>query len=136
MSTPATLTEAPATVPLDLARRLATPAEPVRRDTTIPLRDTLIATVGSADPDLSMRQLAALMVLATEPGPHFVRDLAARLRVSKPAITRAMDRLGHLDLARRQVNPDDRRSPALSATLSGRAYVRTLSGTLRAALEG
>jgi DNA-binding MarR family transcriptional regulator len=122
---------APATAP----PHIATPAQPPGADTAPALREALIATVAGQDPDLSLRQLAVLLVLATEPGPHLVRHLAARLAVPKPSITRAVDRLATLDLARRQDNPEDRRSPLLSATLAGRAYVRVLSGTLRAALE-
>lgn len=136
MSSTATLTDAPATVPLDLARRLATPAQSRRAETVAALRETLIATVAAEDPDLSLRQLTTLLILVTEPGPHHVRDLAKRMQVSKPAITRAMDRLAHLDLARRCDNPLDRRTPRLEPTMAGRAYVRTLGGTLTAALEG
>ena len=59
-------------------------------------------------------------------GAHTVRGLAAELNVSKPAITRALDRRGELDLARRKVDPMDRRSILVQRTLKGAAYLREL----------
>jgi DNA-binding MarR family transcriptional regulator len=59
-------------------------------------------------------------------GPHTVRGLAAELNVSKPAITRALDRLGELDLARRKVDPMDRRSVLVQRTLKGAAFLRDM----------
>jgi DNA-binding MarR family transcriptional regulator len=52
--------------------------------------------------------------------------LAAELNVSKPAITRALDRLGELDLARRKVDPMDRRSVIVQRTLKGTAFLRDM----------
>jgi DNA-binding MarR family transcriptional regulator len=46
--------------------------------------------------------------------------------VSKPAITRALDRLGELDLARRKVDPMDRRSVLVQRTLKGTGFLRDL----------
>ncbi len=66
------------------------------------LRDTIVALVRRDGADLSARQLAVLLTVYLTEGPHTVRGLAATLNVSKPAITRALDRLGALDLARRK----------------------------------
>ncbi len=55
-----------------------------------------------------------------------MRGLAADLHVSKPAITRALDRLGELDLARRKVDPLDRRSVLVQRTLKGAGFLRDL----------
>jgi len=59
-------------------------------------------------------------------GGHTVRGLAAELNVSKPAITRPLDRLGELDLARRKVDPLDRRSILVQRTLKGASFLRDL----------
>jgi DNA-binding MarR family transcriptional regulator len=59
-------------------------------------------------------------------GAHTVRGLAADLNVSKPAITRALDRLEELDLARRKVDLADRRSVLVQRTLKGHAFLRDL----------
>ena len=63
-------------------------------------------------------------------GAHTVRGLAADLNVSKPAITRALDRLGELELARRKVDPADRRSVLVQRTLKGQAFLRDLRGIM------
>ena len=52
------------------------------------LRDTVVGTVRRDGPDLSARQFGVFLIAYNEEGPHTVRGLAARLDVSKPAITR------------------------------------------------
>jgi DNA-binding MarR family transcriptional regulator len=55
-----------------------------------------------------------------------VRGLAAELNVSKPAITRALDRLEELEMAKRKIDPMDRRSVLVQRTLKGTAFLRDL----------
>ncbi len=57
------------------------------------LRDTVVALVRRDGPDLSARQLGVFLTCYLQDGAHTVRGLAADLNVSKPAITRALDRL-------------------------------------------
>jgi DNA-binding MarR family transcriptional regulator len=90
------------------------------------LRDTIVALVRRDGPDLSARQLGVFLTCYLQDGAHTVRGLAADLHVSKPAITRALDRLGELDLARRKVDPLDRRSVLVQRTLKGAAFLRDL----------
>jgi len=90
------------------------------------LRDTIVALVRRDGPDLSARQLGVFLTCYLQDGAHTVRGLAAELNVSKPAITRALDRLGELDLARRKVDPMDRRSVLVQRTLKGQAFLRDL----------
>ncbi|WP_439577699.1 MarR family transcriptional regulator [Elioraea sp.] len=90
------------------------------------LRETIVALVRRDGPDLSARQLGVFLTVYLTEGPHTVRGLAAELNVSKPAITRALDRLGELDLARRKVDPMDRRSVIVQQTLKGSAFLREL----------
>jgi DNA-binding MarR family transcriptional regulator len=90
------------------------------------LRDTVVALVRRDGPDLSARQLGVFLTCYLQDGAHTVRGLAADLHVSKPAITRALDRLGELDLARRKVDPLDRRSVLVQPTLKGAAFLRDL----------
>lgn len=103
------------------------------------LRDTVVALVRRDGPDLSARQLGVFLTVYLNDGPHTVRGLAAELNVSKPAITRALDRLGELDLARRKVDPMDRRSVLVQRTLKGAALLRDmriiLAGADKAAQE-
>ena len=90
------------------------------------LRETIVALVRRDGPDLSARQLGVFLTCYLKDGAHTVRGLAAELNVSKPAITRALDRLGELDLARRKVDPADRRSVLVQRTLKGTAFLRDL----------
>jgi DNA-binding MarR family transcriptional regulator len=94
------------------------------------LRDTVVALVRRDGPDLSARQLGVFLTCYLQDGAHTVRGLAAQLNVSKPAITRALDRLGELDLARRKVDPMDRRSVLVQRTLKGSAFLRDLRGVM------
>ncbi len=90
------------------------------------MRETIVALVRRDGPDLSARQLGVFLTCYLEDGAHTVRGLAAELHVSKPAITRALDRLGELDLARRKVDPLDRRSVLVQRTLKGAGFLRDL----------
>ena len=90
------------------------------------LRDTVVALVRRDGPDLSARQLGVFLTCYLQDGAHTVRGLALELNVSKPAITRALDRLGELDLARRKVDPLDRRSVLVQRTLKGAAFLRDM----------
>src|ERR1700688_2920847 len=90
------------------------------------LRDTVVSLVRRDGVDLSSRQLGVFLTCYLRDGGHTVRGLAAELNVSKPAITRALDRLGELDLARRKVDPMDRRSVLVQRTLKGTAFLRDL----------
>ncbi len=90
------------------------------------LRETIVSLVRRDGPDLSARQLGVFLTCYLQDGAHTVRGLAADLNVSKPAITRALDRLGELDLAKRKVDPADRRSVLVQRTLKGQAFLRDL----------
>jgi hypothetical protein len=50
---------------------------------------------------------------------------------SKPAITRALDRLSEFDLVRRKTDPLDRRSVLVQRTATGMAFLRELRTILR-----
>jgi DNA-binding MarR family transcriptional regulator len=52
-----------------------------------------------------------------------VRGLAAKLNASKPATTRALDRLSELGLVRRKADPLDRRSILIHRTTAGAAFL-------------
>jgi len=100
------------------------------------LRDTVVALVRRDGADLSARQLGVFLTCYLNEGGHTVRGLAADLNVSKPAITRALDRLGELDLARRKVDPMDRRSVLVQRTAKGSAFLRDLRSIMTEASGG
>ncbi len=88
------------------------------------LRDTIVSLVRRDGVDLSARQLAVFLTCYLTDGGHTVRGLAKDLNVSKPAITRALDRLTELDYVRRKVDPSDRRSVLVQRTVKGAAFLR------------
>ncbi len=84
-------------------------------------------------PDLTTRQLALLLHVSLEPGPHTVRGLAETLAFSKPAVTRALDRLSRLGHVVRKRDPRDRRSVLIEVTESGHGFLADLSRMVSAA---
>jgi DNA-binding MarR family transcriptional regulator len=109
---------------------VASPPNPVSDAQVGLLRDTVVALVRRDGADLSARQLGVFLTCYLNEGGHTVRGLAAELNVSKPAITRALDRLTELDLARRKVDPLDRRSVLVQRTTKGAAFLRDLRGIM------
>ena len=70
-----------------------------------------------------------------EEGQHTVRGLAARLEVSKPAITRSLDRLVELGLAKRAPDPRDRRSVLVTRTRKGQDFLSDIRNNMSAAAK-
>ncbi len=60
------------------------------------LHDASLELIRRGGPDLSWRQLCILLTIYLEPPPHTVRGLAAKLKVTKPVITRALDSMGDI----------------------------------------
>lgn len=90
-------------------------------------------TVGGGKPDLSMRQMAILLIVYLDPPPHTVRGLAESLGVGKPVISRALDSLGALDLLTRRRDMADRRSVLVRRTVTGALYVESFGDAIIAA---
>ncbi|MFD1198197.1 MarR family transcriptional regulator [Brucella gallinifaecis] len=90
------------------------------------LRTLSLAQVRDEMPDLTTRQTAILLTIYLEPPPHTVRGLAAKLDVSKPVITRALDTMGALDLVSRHRDEKDRRNVLVKRTVTGALYVERL----------
>src|SRR3954462_2353398 len=99
-------------------------------------RRTILALVRRDEADLTSRQFGALPPVYLSAGPHTVRGLAAELNVSKPAITRALDRLGELRLIRRRLDPMDRRSVLVQQTRAGETFLAELRHVMAAANAG
>jgi DNA-binding MarR family transcriptional regulator len=86
-------------------------------------RRALTESVRRDGHDLSARQMALLLTVYLTTPPHTVRGLSALLNISKPAVTRALDRLGMLGLARRRRDDDDRRSVLVQRTVKGSVFL-------------
>src|SRR5690606_22999296 len=73
-------------------------------------------------PDLTTRQAAILLTIYLEPPPHALRGLAAKLDVTKPVITRALDTMGLLDRVSRHRDEKDKRNVLVKRTVAGALY--------------
>ena len=94
-----------------------------------------VNSVRADKPDLSARQMALMLTVYLTPAPHTVRGLAEVLHVSKPAITRALDRLGMLGLVKRKIDENDRRSVLVQRTVRGSVFLREFGDLIVAAGE-
>lgn len=97
-----------------------------------PWMRTLISYVQSNRPDLTNRQLALLFLVYLTPGPHTVRGLAAKLKVSKPVITRALNTLGAFGYIRRQKDENDLRNIFVERTAQGHEFLESFAGMIEA----
>lgn len=95
-----------------------------------------VASVRRDAPDLTARQMALLLSVYLTPPPHTVRGLAEHLNVTKPVITRAVDRLSELGMVRRKTDPEDRRSVLLQRTVKGSVFLREFAELVVAAAKG
>lgn len=87
-------------------------------------RAVVLRGMARGQPDLTTRQMAVLLQVYLDAPPHTVRGLAAVLGVSKPAITRAVDRLEALGYLRRRKDEADRRSVLVQRTVAGSVFLR------------
>lgn len=96
----------------------------------------LAAAQHSDVPDLTARQFALFLQVYLIDPPHTVRGLAATLNMSKPAVSRALDRLSALGLLRREPDSGDRRSILVKRTVSGAMFLRDFSALATSQVEG
>ncbi len=88
--------------------------------------DVTLDLVRDGEQDLSARQTAILLTIYLETPPHTVRGLARKLGVTKPAITRALDTMGKLELVTRRRDETDRRNVIIQRTVRGALFVERL----------
>ncbi len=83
----------------------------------------MVRYVRSGEADLTNRQMAMMMLIYSDPGPSTVRGLAEQLRVAKPVVTRALNRLGQLGFVRRERDMTDRRNVFIRRTTKGAEFL-------------
>lgn len=88
----------------------------------------LLAYVRSGQPDLTNRQMAAMMLVYWTGETYTVRRLAQALGVSKPVVTRILNTLAPLDLLRRVPDPRDRRNLFIAGTDAGLDFMERVHG--------
>ena len=84
-------------------------------------------SIAADDFDVTLPQFRALVVLDRDGGRVNVGALASELRIKPSTATRLCDRLVRKGLARRRVNPGNRREVTMSLTGSGRELVRDVT---------
>lgn len=92
--------------------------------------DVVFDLVRDGEQDLTSRQMAVLLTVYLEPPPHTVRGLAAKLGVTKPVVTRALDTMGRLGLLTRRRDDTDKRNVLVYRTLTGALAVERLGDAI------
>jgi DNA-binding MarR family transcriptional regulator len=98
--------------------------------------DVSFDMVHDGEADLSARQFAILLTVYLEAPPHTVRGLAAKLGVTKPVITRALDTMGKLDLVSRRRDEKDRRNVLVQRTVKGALHLERLADVIGKRAQG
>lgn len=94
--------------------------------TTVSFQDNVKSLV-QRGADLTLRQFAVLMEVNSSAEKATVRGLSATLRISKPAVTRAVDRLAQAGLVKRIPDGMDKRSVFIALTPEGDTLVASLA---------
>lgn len=97
------------------------------------LRHSIIGLVRREGPDLTARQLAIFLACYLETKPQPVGALATKLSVSKPVVSKALDRLTKFSLIRRQHNPLDRRIVLIHPTREGFCLLQKIGEIMKEA---
>ncbi len=90
------------------------------------IRGTMLELVRRDGRDLTARQLTALLSIYLENEVHSVSSVAKLLNISRPGVTRILDRLVDANLVSRAEDASDRRRVLVYRTRSGADFVRDL----------
>lgn len=85
--------------------------------------------------DLSSRQMAILLSVYLQPGPHTIKSLSQELDVSKAAVCRAVDMLSAAELLRRKKDTEDKRNVFIQRTVNGSVYLSDFADLIMKELE-
>lgn len=96
------------------------------------LHGTLLSLVRRDGRDLTARQLTAFLSVFMDEQTHTVSTLAELLHISRPGVTRIMDRLVQFDLVAREEDREDRRRVLVRRTARGAAFFREVVSISRA----
>ena len=109
--------------------RMAADTQPVfsAAEAVVALRATLLTLVRRDGRDLTARQLTALMTVYLDAQVYTVSSMAALLNISRPGVTRIIDRLAEYDLVEREEDRADRRRVLIRRTPHGDSFMRELN---------
>ena len=83
--------------------------------------------------DLTNRQMAILLTIYDGKDEYSIKKLTEELHLTKPTISRAVERLLELDLVSKRTNPKDRRRVIVEKTFDGNVFIETLTKYLKEA---
>jgi DNA-binding MarR family transcriptional regulator len=83
------------------------------------------AIAADTDANMTCRQMAILALVAEHPGLSN-GPIAGALKISRPVVTRAADRLTELGLLLRVQDDEDRRKVCMTVTAAGRRLLRDM----------
>ena len=92
---------------------------------TIPANAWPFVIAADADANMTCRQMAILALVAAHPNLSNA-PIAGALKISRPVVTRAADRLTELGLLLRMQDDEDRRKVCLTVTTAGRRLLREM----------
>ncbi len=87
-------------------------------------KSTVFDIVKRGDEDLSNRQMAIFLIVYMQAPPHTVKALSTGLSISKPAVTRALDKLSDLGFIKRKIDDNDNRVVHIQRTVKGSVFLR------------
>lgn len=76
--------------------------------------------------DLTGRQLSILLIVSGEDNEQTIKTITEELKISKPTVSRAVDRLVELGLVSKRKDPKDRRSVIVDKTFDGKNFILTI----------
>ena len=99
-------------------------------------RLALSDAIRHAEPDLSARQMAIMLIVySQEKGLQRVKDLAGELGISKPSTSRALDRLEKLGYVIRKPDEGDGRSVLVQRTMRGSMFLSEFAEFVQKAID-
>jgi DNA-binding MarR family transcriptional regulator len=95
------------------------------------LQDGLMRLIGNRPAvDMTLRQVAILNGIYHSDGQHTVRGIATHLNMTKPAVTRAVQRMEKLSFVTKRTDPRDRRVVRVALTARGRTWMEHIESGL------
>ena len=110
-------------------------SKPSRKDSLALWHRVILTSVTMDSPDLSSRQMAILMTVYLEESAHTVRSLAAKLKVTKAVISRALDTLTRYGFVERAPDLRDKRSIIVKRTSGGILYLQRFADIIQSESE-
>jgi DNA-binding MarR family transcriptional regulator len=90
------------------------------------LRRIFWSVVRNGDPDLTTRQLALLLLAQDSLKPIGLKEVAMTLKIPKPSVTRAIDRLQFLQLIDRRPSSEGGKQLTLHLSGQGENYIQMM----------